>query len=125
MGSEIRQGYIFRNDGSPLEVVKLKSGPSVTFIDTPSHTVAADPLADESVRRFSFELDTQGGIEHVECELLHSAPTTYAPPSDELIGTNLALPHALQLTESATRVQWKGETGIAVRERIVRCAAIR
>lgn len=125
MGSEIRQGYIYRNDGSPLEVVKLKSAPFVNSIDTPANSVAADPLQDESVRKFSFELDTKDGVERVEGEIVHSGPTTYVSPSDELVGTDLTIDRALQLTESAAIVTWRGETGVAVRERIVRCATIK
>jgi hypothetical protein len=125
MGSEIRHGYIYRNDGSPLEVVKLKSMPFVNDIDTPVNSVAADPMEDSTVREFAFELDTKGGVERVECEIVQSGPTTYVSPSDELVGTDLTIDRALQLTESATIVTWRGQSGIAVRERIVRCKTIK
>jgi hypothetical protein len=44
LSSEIRHGYVYWNDGSPLEVVELLDASAVCVADTPDGHEAADPL---------------------------------------------------------------------------------
>ena len=129
-GSEIRNGYIFRNDGTPLEVVEIVEGPVVNTIDTPKTSVEKDPLMDGSLRKFRFVIRTKRGLETVEGEMVHSVATTYIEPNDELLGTSFHLidkgqPNALQLTESAANFTWNGIKGIGNRERVARISTLK
>ncbi|MBC2778986.1 DUF7065 domain-containing protein [Parasphingopyxis marina] len=129
-GTEIRMGYIFRNDGSPLENCELVELPHVCTLDTPAGSVARDPLTDPDVRKFRFVLNTKDGLEEVEGELLHTASTTYLSPNDELLGTDFTQltkgqPKASQLAESPARFTWRGQTGYGGVERIARLVALK
>ena len=111
--TEIRNGYLFRNDGTPLEVVEIVEG----------------PVADESLRKFRFVTKTKRGLETVEGEIVHSFATSYIEPNDELLGTSFHLidqgkPHALQLTESAANFTWNGIKGVGNRERVARISTL-
>jgi hypothetical protein len=130
LGTEIRHGYIFRNDGSPLEVGELLECPHVGTLDTPAASQAADPMSDPALRHFRFVLKTKKGPEEVEGELLHSVGTTYLSPNDELLGTdftqpNKGQPNALQLSESAARYRWRGQIGYGGRERVARIVTLK
>ena len=126
IGREIKFGYIFRNDGSPLEVVKLIEHPFVVDEDTPDRSVAADPLTDESLRRPRYVVETSRGREVLEAELLHAMGTTYLSPNFELVGTDLArVKGGSQLAECAARYTWNGEVGSGVNERIARVSKLR
>lgn len=127
---EIRNGYIFRNDGSPLEVTEIVEGPMVNAVDTPRASVEKDPLMDESLRKFRFVIRTKAGFETIEGEIQHSVATSYIAPNDELLGTAFHLvettqPKAMQLTESATVYTWNGVKGVGTRERVARIATLR
>ena len=128
--AEIRNGYIFRNDGSPLEIAEIVEGPVVNTVDTPRASVEKDPLMDERLRKFSFVLKTKAGLETVHGEIQHSIATSYIAPNDELLGTAFHLvdttqPKALQLTESAAIYTWKGVKGVGTRERVARIVTLR
>src|ERR1700761_5620248 len=71
-GNFIIGGYIYRNDGSPLEVIKLLEYPFVAGLDTPHQSIAADPLTDESVRKFGMIIQTKRGQEEITGEILHA-----------------------------------------------------
>ena len=127
---EIRTGYIFRNDGSPLEVVEVIETPYISSLNTEDSSVEKDPLMDDSVRKFRVVLKTKKGLETIEGELLHSVATTYISPNDELLGTAFpqlkkGQPRASQLTESAAKYTWNGETGFGMRERITRIRTLK
>ena len=123
---EINLGYIFRGDGSPLEVVELLEQPFSVALDTPPGSVPADPMTDEETKHFRFVLQSSQGREIVEGELLHAMGTTYVSPNHELVGTDLTeIEGGAQLAECPARFLWDGETGIGVRERIARVVALR
>jgi hypothetical protein len=123
--SEIRHGYVFWNDGTPLEIVELADAPAVSDADTPDGHDAADPLADDALRRSRAVLRTSRGEHTITWELIHTVPTTYVAPSDEVIGTDFRRPDGLQLTESAARFQWDGTTGWGNRERVAGIRTLR
>lgn len=125
LGAEIRHGYVFRNDGTPLEVVKLLESPPVNTATTSAASIASDPLSDASLKSLQITLATSRGKEVIDGELLHSIGTTYLSPSEELIGTDFARDDGLQLTESAARFRWNGEVGLGVRERIAGIRTLR
>ena len=127
---EIRNGYLFRNDGSPLEVTEIVEGPDVNTVDTPRASVEKDPLMDDKLRKFRFVIKTRKGLETIEGELVHSVATTYIAPNDELLGTAFHLvdkgqPKALQLTESCALYTWNGVKGVGNRERVARVATLK
>lgn len=112
-------GYIYRNDGSPLEVVKLLEYPFVADLDTPHQSVAADPLADASVRNFRMLIQTKRGKEEITGEILHAMGTTYLKPNFELVGTDVArVKGGSQLAECPAVFKWDGEIGMGMTERI-------
>jgi hypothetical protein len=126
VGREIKFGYIFRNDGTPLEVVKLIEHPDVVSEDTPARSVAADPMTDDKLRRPRYVVETANGREVLEGELLHAMGTTYLSPNFELVGTDLArVKGGSQLAECAARYTWNGEVGVGVNERIARVITLR
>jgi hypothetical protein len=122
---QIRHGYVFWGDGSPLEIVELADSPDVSNTETPDGYETSDPLAQESLRRQSLVLGTSRGPQTIEWELLHSVATTYIAPSDEVLGTDFRRRDALQLTESVARVTWDGETGWGNRERVAGIRTLR
>jgi hypothetical protein len=129
-GVEIRNGYLFRNDGSPLEVVEVLDGPFVASLETPPASIEKDPLVDDNLRYFKFVIKTKRGEETVEGEIKHSISTTYLSPNDELLGTAFAQlgkgqPRASQLTESSAIFSWNGIKGVGNRERIVRLSVLK
>lgn len=125
-GFDFSVGYVFRGDGTPLEVVKVIEHPFVSDVDTPDNSVPADPLEDGAERRFAFRFESSRGIETIEGELLHAMGTSYVSPNHELLGTDLGkISDGSQLAECPARFTWDGETGVGVRERIVRMAALR
>jgi hypothetical protein len=129
-GSEIVKAYIFRGDGSPLEVVEVVETPYISTRETPDHSCEKDPLLDPSLKQFKLVLKSSKGLETIEGELLHSFATTYISPNDELIGTALDVidrgqSEALQLTESACKYTWNGEVGYGTRERVIKLRALK
>jgi hypothetical protein len=124
-GFDFTVGYIYRGDGTPLEVVKVVDHPFVSNVDTPDHSVPADPLAQGAERSFKFTFQSKKGLETIEGELLHAMGTSYVSPNHELLGTDLSrVADGSQLAECPTRFTWDGETGVGVRERIVRMRAM-
>lgn len=129
-GGEIVIAYIFRNDGTPLEVVEVVETPYISTAETPDKSCEKDPMMDPNLRNFRIVLKSKKGLEVIEGELLHSFATTYIAPNDELIGTALEVldkgqPKATQLTESACRYTWNGEVGYGTRERVIRLSALK
>jgi hypothetical protein len=115
----IRGGYIFRNDGSPLEVVKLLEHPFVGDKDTAHKSIAADPLTDPRCKSLGWVIQTKRGKEEITGELLHAMGTTYLKPNYELVGTDIARVNGgSQLSESPCVYKWDGETGLGMAERI-------
>ena len=125
LASEIRHGYVYWNDGSPLEVVELVESPDVSGADTPDGHETADPLAQDSLRRSRAIFKTTRGEQAIAWELRHAVPTTYVAPSGEVIGTDFRRPDGLQLTESAARFDWDGVTGWGNRERVAGIRTLR
>ena len=119
-------GYVYRGDGTPLEVVKVVEHPFVSDVETEDRSVHADPLADGAERHFRFVFDGSKGRETIEGELLHAMGTSYVSPNHELLGTALdRIADGSQLAECPARFTWDGETGVGVRERIVRMKALK
>lgn len=86
VGREINLGYIFRNDGTPLEVVKLIEQPFSVAEDTLPRSLAADPPTDPASKHFRFVLQSKKGREVIEGEILHAMGTTYVSPNHEPSG---------------------------------------
>ncbi|MET0988050.1 MAG: hypothetical protein ABW034_21850 [Steroidobacteraceae bacterium] len=128
--ADIARGYVFRNDGNPLEITEVVEGPVVNTVDTPRRSVEKDPMMEEALRKFHFVIKTKRGLETIQGEIVHSVATSYIAPNDELLGTSFHLvdrgqPKALQLTESATIYTWNGVKGVGTRERVARIATLK
>jgi len=125
-GREINIGYVYRGNNQPIELLNVLEQPFAVSADTPERSLAADPLSEDSTRRFRFVLEGARGREVIEGEILHAMGTTYVSPNHELLGTDLSLvKEGSQLAECPARFVWNGETGIGVRERIARVGALR
>jgi len=125
-GFSFMVGYIYRGGNEPLEVVQVVEHPFISNVDTPARSVPADPLEPGAERRFRYVFQSRKGREVVEGELLHAMGTSYISPNHELLGTDLSrVSDGSQLAECPARFTWDGESGVGVRERIVRMAALR
>jgi hypothetical protein len=121
--AEYKTAYVFRGDGTPLEMAELLAHPHVNDMNTPANSVAADPL-DEKDRTFQIVIRTKRGDELVEAELLHSGVITYFAPVEEFIGTALNRPDGIQMCEAPVRLRWNGEIGVGLRERVARTGTL-
>jgi hypothetical protein len=93
--------------------------PFVADLDTPHRSIAADPLADASVRKFGMVIQTKRGQEEITGEILHAMGTTYLKPNFELVGTDIArIKGGSQLAECPAVFKWDGEIGMGMTERI-------
>jgi hypothetical protein len=117
--AEYQTAYIFRGDGSPLEMTELVQHPRVNVASTPARSMAADPLADPD-RTFRIVMNSKRGTEVIEAELLHSGVITYFAPVEEFLGTALDRPDGIQMCEAPARLRWDGEVGVGIRERVAR-----
>jgi hypothetical protein len=125
-GFSFMVGYVYRGDGTSLEVVTIIEHPFLTNKDTPPRSVPADPLETGAERRFRYVFEGSRGREVIEGELLHAMATSYISPNHEFVGTALdRVNDGSQLAECPARFVWDGEVGVGVRERIVRMAALR
>ncbi len=115
----IQGGYVFRNDGSPLETVRFIEAPAGDGDATPPASIPADPLADPARRHFRVVVATAAGEEIITGELTHALSSTNLSPNHELLGTDLAFPgKGFQFCECPTRYSWNGEEGMGHFERI-------
>lgn len=121
--TEIRAAYVYRGDGTPLEMAEIVEHPTVNRIDTPEGSTPCDPMA-ENDGRFRIVLRTSQGLETIEGQLLHSHAITYASPMEEFIGTAVGMPGGLQMCECPAVVTCNGETGTALRERVARTTTL-
>lgn len=118
--AEIKLGYIYWADGTPLEVVDLVEGPPVNDAEVPDRSLASDPLSDPSLKNFKIVFNTSRGRQEIHGELLHSASLTFISPCDEMVGTDLTNGDRLQLAECPTRYSWDGVIAYGLRERVAR-----
>jgi hypothetical protein len=126
VGRSINIGYIFRGDGSPLELIEIVEQPPIVTEQTDPRSMPADPLADSRTRQVRIVLKSRKGEEVITGELLHAMGTTYVSPNHELVGTDLEqVQGGSQLAECPTRFHWDRESGVGVRERIARVGALR
>ena len=122
----IQGGYIFRNDGSRLEVVRFVEAPAGEGDATPVGSVAADPLADPAQKNFRVVVATAAGEEVITGELVHAMASTNLSPNNELLGTDLDYPgKGFQFCECPTRYSWNGEEGMGHFERITQLRFLR
>jgi hypothetical protein len=118
-GNFIKGGFIFRNDGSPLEIVQLLEHPPIGDVDTPAGSFVADILKDDSWGSFRITLGTKRGPETIEVETRHGIPTTYFSPAYEILGTDFSRTvGGSQMSECPARFRWRGMTGTGMIERI-------
>lgn len=117
--AQYKTAYIFRSDGSPLEMAELLEHPRVNDAATPPASMASDPLLDPE-RQFRIVMRTQRGIETIEAELLHAGVITYFAPVEEFLGTAVGRADGIQMCESPVRLRWNGQTGTGLRERVAR-----
>jgi hypothetical protein len=125
VGEDIRGGYIYRADGTPLEMVELVEGPRINERSTPDRSVYSDMMLDPVLKEFRIVLKSKRGLEVIDGELLHTGATTYVAPNEELIGTDFSRLQDSQLQTCVARYRWDGETGWGVRERIARIHTLR
>ena len=125
-GRFINGGYIFRNDGSPLEVVRLVEAPTGEGNTTPACSMDADSIADPTSRHFRVVAASKTGEEIMTGELTHCMSSTNFTPSHELLGTGLSMTQrAFQFNECAVRYAWDGEEGAGHFERITEISKLR
>jgi hypothetical protein len=129
-GQALRRAYIYRNDGTPLELAELVDTPPIITSATSPASVEKDPMMDPALRNFRFSIRTRRGIETIEGELLHSCAITYLSPSDEVLGTAFdqltkGQTRAAQLAESVATYRWNGETGSGTLERLARLTTLK
>ncbi len=122
-GMEYKTAYIFRGDGSPLEMAEIIEHPHVNQRDAAPQSLCADPLS-EAARNCRIVLQTKAGREVLDIELLHSHAITYFSPMEEFIGTALYRPDGVQMCEAPARVRCNGEVGTALRERVARTGTL-
>ncbi|GLR66015.1 hypothetical protein GCM10010909_06930 [Acidocella aquatica] len=120
---EIKTAYIFRGDGTPLEMVEIIEHPHVNSRDAGPQSLAADPLS-EAARNFKIVLKSRQGIEVIEGELQHSHAITYFAPVEEFLGTDLTRPDGIQMCEAPVKLRWNGENGSGIRERVARTGTL-
>jgi hypothetical protein len=125
-GNFIKGGFIFRNDGSPLEIVQLVRHPPVGDVDTPAGAYVADVLADPDWKSFNIVLQTRQGEELIEVETRHGIPVTYFTPAHEILGTDFSrAAGGSQMSECPARFRWRNQTGHGMIERIACIAHLR
>lgn len=116
--SHTNAGYISASRDAALEMISVTDHPMVPSRTMPPGSIPADPLDDPAARRFTLVVKTAAGAETLTGELLHSGAASFLPPAGEALGTLAGRADALQWTESLLRIEWNGETGFGVRERI-------
>jgi hypothetical protein len=122
----IKGGFIFRNDGSPLEIIKLLQHAPIADADTAPGSFVADVLNDEGWKSFKLVFGTQRGEEVIEVETRHGIPTTYLSPAHEILGTDFSRSvGGSQMSECPARYRWRGKTGSGMIERIACIAHLR
>ena len=125
-GNFIKGGFIFRNDGTPLEIIDLLKQPTVGDVDTPAESFTADILKDDEWNSFDIVLGTKDGEETIEVETRHGIPVTYFTPAYEILGTDFSRTvGGSQMSECPARFQWRGMKGIGMIERIACIAHLR
>ncbi|MFA5629975.1 MAG: hypothetical protein WC997_00570 [Porticoccaceae bacterium] len=117
-GAEVVGAYVFRNDGSPIEQVKILEHPPVNTADAPLASLPSDPLRVNG-GNYRLVLGTESGEEVYEIEMLHSHIITYRAPMEELIGTDFT-PGGVQMCEAPMLVRCGGEEGVGLYERVAR-----
>jgi hypothetical protein len=120
---EYKTAYVFRGDGTPLEMAEIVEHPHVNERNAAAKSLCADPLS-EAARNCRIVLKTKAGPEVLDIELLHSHAITYFSPMEELIGTDLTRPDGVQMCEAPSRVRCNGEVGLALRERVARTGTL-
>jgi hypothetical protein len=120
---EYKTSYIFRGDGTPLEMLEIIEHPHVNDKSAAPKSLCADPLS-EKARNFRIVLQSKAGQELLDVELLHSHAITYVAPMEEFIGTALYRPDGVQMCEAPARVTCGGEVGMALRERVARTGTL-
>ncbi|MET0983852.1 MAG: hypothetical protein ABW034_00455 [Steroidobacteraceae bacterium] len=118
-----QSGYIFRGDGSPMEMIELLDVPHCCNPDTPEHSIDPDPLTGPD-RQFRAVIRTKAGDETLEGDLLHSHAITYFAVMEEFIGTALDRRGGIQMCDAPMRVRCCGEVGLGLRERAARTEAL-
>ena len=122
----IKGGFIFRNDGSPLEIIKLLQHAPIADAGTLPGSFVADVLKDEGWKSFKLVLGTRGGEEVIEVETRHGIPNTYLSPAHEILGTDFSRTvGGSQMSECPARYRWRGKTGSGMVERIACIAHLR
>lgn len=116
--AEIRGGYIFRNDGSPIEEVEILEHPPVNTRDTPEKSVPSDPLKYNN-GQYRLVLGTKYGEEVYDIEMLHTHIITYRGPMEEFIGTDFT-PKGAQMCEAPAIIRCGSEVAVGLYERIAR-----
>ncbi|MET0986312.1 MAG: hypothetical protein ABW034_12985 [Steroidobacteraceae bacterium] len=118
-GNFIKGGFIYRNDGKPLEIIQLLKHPPIGDVDTPANSYIADVLHEKAWSSFSLVLGTKHGEETIEVETRHGIPVTYFSPAYELLGTDFSRTvGGSQMSECPARFCWRGMTGFGMIERI-------
>jgi hypothetical protein len=125
-GNFIKGGFIYRNDGKPMEIVELLEHPPVGEANTPAGSYIADILNEPPWSRFSIVLGTQAGPERIDVEARHGIPVTYVSPAYEILGTDFSRPiGGSQMSECPARFTWRGKKGSGMIERIACIAHLR
>ena len=111
-------GYVYWGDRTGLETISVVEAPVVPNRRMPARSVPHDLLAQESTRVFSTTIKTARGLARINARALHAASTMFIAPSFEAFGTDPARIDELQWTLAAVEVEWDGQIGTGVRERI-------
>ncbi len=115
----IKGGFIYRNDGTPLEIIRLLRHAPIADADTAPGSFAADVLKDDGWKSFKLVLGTKQGEEIIDVETRHGIPTTYLSPAHEILGTDFSrTTGGSQMCECPARFRWRGKTGSGMIERI-------
>ena len=110
-------GYIWWNDGAPLELVELLDGPPVCTNETPLASLPRNILEDER-RNFSVTLGSSRGSQTIQIERIRGTCTTYIPPCEEIAGTDLSRLDSLQQGKNILRASWDGEVGYGMTDHL-------
>jgi hypothetical protein len=117
----VRGGFIYRNDGSPMEQIRtVLEHPPVADADSSDGFFLSDVCEDEHMHRFRLVFESEAGQEVIEGETVHGIATTYVAPAFEVLGTDFGRADgAAQMCECPARYTWNGERGAGMIERIV------
>jgi hypothetical protein len=116
--AEIKGGYIFRNDGSPIEDIEILEHPPVNTLDSPAGSLPSDPLKYNG-GAYRLVLGTKNGVEEYQIQMLHSHIITYRSPVEEFIGTDLT-PGGIQMCEAPAEIRCGDEVAMGLYERVAR-----